>query len=166
MDLWHAYGTIDDGKHVLLIVGPVSDDDSRNDGQQWEDPYLTTGPYSNEPVNFDFITSFDHEPSEGERFHLVPEEHRKAYIEGLTAELVNSQSSLEDLEFSEEELRAISLAVQFRITDLQEIADRRRVVGSVLDLKTIKACEDQIDALLTFSDKLDLKAKYWDDEND
>lgn len=161
MELWHAYSAVDDGEHILIVVGPVEGDAPRGDGQKWQDGYLSQGPHSNEPIMFDFITSFDHEPSSSERYFLVPEEHRQAYIENRI-ENMPTHEDFDDIEFLEEELKAVSLALQFRILKLQEIIDRRTTRGGISDMKVIQACEDQIECLLNFSDKLNLTTQTWE----
>lgn len=156
-DLWHAYSAVDDEEYILLIVGPIAEGEDRADGQGWEDGYLTTGPNSEQAMLFDFISSFDHEPTDDERYFLVPDEYRALYLRAIADE--------DEAEFTKEERTALSLAIQFRVPQLEEVINHYQAgisFSGVYDRKVAQACQDQIDALFRIASKLDLDLETWE----
>lgn len=118
-DIWYAYQCVDVGQddiehYLLMIVGPIDEDNTlRSDGLRWNEAYLAEGLYSEDPVIFNFVTAFDHDPSESERAALVPEEHRSAEVN--LAELGGDGF----VDLTPEEIEALSLAIQFRLEQLK-----------------------------------------------
>lgn len=150
--LWYAYETVDDGHYTLMTAGPVDEGKERSDGLSWEDPYLTSSAYDEtQPLLFDFITAFDHEPTASETLALVPEEHKDAYTQMRDAE-ENDELLINHYEFS-----ALSLAIQHRLAELQAIPPAIDPdIESAEVLEVIKACLDQQACLLSVARKLEM----------
>lgn len=165
MDLWHAYSAVDDEKYVMVVIGPVGEADARSDGQKWSDGYLTEGPHTREAIMLDFITSFDHAPTDSEKFFLVPDKYRDSYIQGLAEDLLASQEFQPNFELNEAEIASLSLSLKFRVPQLQEIIDRYVISGMTLsgndDRRIIQAASDQIEALISVANKLGLTDSVW-----
>lgn len=164
-ELWHAYAGVDGDEYFLAVVGPVSSDVVRADKQPWESSWLGDGPYTQEPLLVDFITSFDHEPTQEERLALVPAEFKNKYLARAAADsLVAQQSDFDEVvnEFhlDDDEETALSLAVASRVETLSLMYERMTIRGQ--SPRGTLACQEQIEALQSVWSKMGLKQAVWE----
>lgn len=161
---WHVYDGIAEGdNYVLVVVGPVTKGQKREDSEAWESPLLTT--VGGDPLLLNHSATFDHEPDNIEQLELVPENYREQYLqlqeeqEAAEAE-VEVATPAEYLFGDDEERVALALAMEARVDSLSAVRDRA-IITNGGPRRLVEACEAQILALTRVWDRLELTREPW-----
>lgn len=148
---WYVYDAEDGDNYVMRVFGPIAPGEKRADGLAWDAPFLS-GDFGL-PMLLNLRAEFDHEPTELEQIELVPEKHRDEVVNAV------KESEAANLDFTPEEIAALSMAVEQRIAILASTRDRQ--LATTASLKIPDVCNEQIAVLSDLYNRLGLRESTW-----